>query len=52
MDLVPPVEGLLARALQDPCPDTGEKGLMALVSGKDNEECVEGVFVYRVGIGL
>jgi len=52
VDLVPPVEGLLARALQDPCPDTGEKGLMALVSGEDNEECVEGVFVYCVGIGL
>ena len=34
MDLVPLVEGLLARALQDPCPDTGEKGLMALVSGE------------------
>ena len=49
MDLVPPVEGLLARALQDLCPDTSEKGLMALVSGEDNEECVEGIFVYRVG---
>ena len=52
MDLVPPVEGLLARVLQDPCPDTGETGLMALVSGEDNEECIEGVFVYHVGIGF
>ena len=52
VDLVPPVEGLLARALQDPCPDTSEKGLMALVSGEDNKECVEGIFVYCVGIGF
>ena len=52
MDLVPPVEGLLACVLQDPCPDAGEKGLMALVSGEDYEECLEGIFVYRVGIGF
>ena len=52
MDLVPPVEGLLARALQDPCPDAGEKGLMVLVSGEDNKECVEGIFIYCVGVGF
>ena len=28
VDLVPPVEGLLARALQDLCPDASEKGLI------------------------
>ena len=50
--LVPPVEGLLTCALQDPCPDAGEEGLIALVSGEDYEECVEGIFVYRVGVGF